>query len=246
MTLDYDRLACDYARYRQVHPRVLQELIGRGRLSRSSRVLDIGCGTGNYLAALERSVDCAAWGIEPSAAMLTTAHGRTRYSLQAGYADALPYVDRFFDLAFSVDVIHHVHDRAGFYREAYRVVRPGGRVCTITDSDEIIAQRQPLSTCFPETIPVEMERYPRISDLREMMAQAGFRELMSQTVEFEYPLGDVQMFKAKAFSCLHLISAEAFERGIREMERQLAVGPVQCVSRYVMLWGVRASGIQTI
>ena len=59
-----------------------------------------------------------------------------------------------------MDVIHHVVDRAAYYREAYRVLKPGGQVCTVTDSPWIIRHRQPLSEYFPETMPVETGPLP--------------------------------------------------------------------------------------
>ncbi len=83
---------------------------------------------------------------------------------------------RQFDLVFSVDVIHHVSDKAAFYREAARVLQPGGHACTVTDSEEIIRRREVLSGYFPETVEVELARYPRLADLEGWMAEAGLVE----------------------------------------------------------------------
>lgn len=67
MSMDYDALAADYARHRRTHPEVLKRLIAEGQLTSISRILDVGCGTGNYAIALEEAVGCECWGIEPSA-----------------------------------------------------------------------------------------------------------------------------------------------------------------------------------
>ncbi len=42
-----------------------------------SRVLELGCGTGNYIYALQSLTGCAAWGLDPSTEMLSEArsHG---------------------------------------------------------------------------------------------------------------------------------------------------------------------------
>jgi ubiquinone/menaquinone biosynthesis C-methylase UbiE len=240
MKIDYDSLAREYAQHRQVQPKVLENLISVGKLDPASQVLDVGCGTGNYAVALEKTIGCTCWGIEPSEQMLSTARARTqRAHFKLGRAEQLDYPAEFFDVVFSVDVIHHVSNRPKYFPEAYRVLKQGGKVCTATDSEEIIRQRQPLSVYFPETIEKELQRYPGASEVRQMMRQAGFHNLEETVVEFAYPLTDIRIYRDKAFSCLHLISPEAFERGIRRMEEDLQIAPIQCVSRYLLLWGAK-------
>ena len=257
-TVDYDRIAQEYARHRQVHPGVLQSLCQamQSLSGARARVLEVGCGTGNYILALHALLRCACWGIDPSAEMLAVARregwqgkerregkeGREGGKAEAvqflpGQAEHLGFPPETFDLVFSVDVIHHVGDHARYLCEAYRALKTGGQVCTVTDSEWVIRHRQPLATYFPETVEVELARYPRIAVLREMMAQAGFGEITEDTVEHPYPLTDIQAYRDKAYSALHLISEEAFQKGIARMERDLCVGPIPCVSRYILLWG---------
>jgi hypothetical protein len=69
------------------------------------------------------------------------------------------------------------------------------------------------------------------------MEQAGFLELTEETVEFAYPLTDLGPFRAKAFSCLHLIPEVAYRRGLERLERDVQAGPISAVSRYLLLWG---------
>ena len=47
---DYQRQAASYARHRGVNPAVLAAL--GDRLGATARVLEVGCGTGNYIGAL--------------------------------------------------------------------------------------------------------------------------------------------------------------------------------------------------
>jgi len=119
------------------------------------------------------------------------------------------------------------------------VLAPGGRLCTVTDSEEIICRRDPLATYFPETVAVDLARYPEIESLSQLMSTAGFIAIQSTTVEFASSTTDIQMYRDKAFSCLHLIPKDAFERGLRRMEHALHDGPIACVSRYALLWGTK-------
>jgi ubiquinone/menaquinone biosynthesis C-methylase UbiE len=236
--IDYDQVAAQYARHRHVHPKVLKGLLAGGEIGRASRVLEVGCGTANYITAITAATGCAAWGIDPSEQML--AHARARSStiaFQCGRAEALDFPPDTFDLVFSVDVIHHVVDQLSSFREAYRVLRSSGRLCTVTDSEDIIRRRQPLSVYFPESVAVELARYPKIADLSEYMRQAGFTGLCEQTIHYAFTTTDIQAYRDKAFSSLHLISGTDFQAGLRRMEADLQKGPIQCIPRYLLLWG---------
>ena len=112
-----------------MHPGVLSNLVSIGGVGRDSRVLEVGCGTGNYVVALEASTGSSCWAIDPSEQMLSRAKGRSeKISFQIGAADKLEFPAGTLDLVFSVDVIHHVKDRPAYFREAYRVLRKDGRV----------------------------------------------------------------------------------------------------------------------
>jgi SAM-dependent methyltransferase len=238
--LDYDALADDYAKHRGVHPGVLRDLVSGGRLDSASRVLEVGCGTANYLAAVHDVARCSSSGVDPSEQMLAQARSRgVHLQLSQGRAEHLAFAGESFELVFSVDVIHHVADRERYHREAYHVLAPGGRLCTITDSEEIIRSRRPLSTYFPETVAVDLARYPPIASLREMMSRAGFQAIGEANVTFVSSTTDIRRYRDKAFSCLHLIPQDAFERGIRRMEDDLRHGPIACASSYVLLWGAK-------
>jgi SAM-dependent methyltransferase len=212
--LDYDVIATEYTRHRKVHPEALRGLLSTSGVGSASKVLEVGCGIGNYVIA-------------------------GKVSFQLGKAEKLDFPRDFFDLVFSVDVIHHMSDYRAYFREAYRVLRLGGKVCTVTDSEWIIRHRQPLAIYFPETVQVELGRYPRIARLREVMEGVGFGKITETNVEFPYELTDIQAYRDKVFSSLHLIPEEAFRRGIERMERDLRTGPIPCVSRYLLLWATK-------
>ena len=236
--LDYDTRAAEYARHRKIHPEVLRELIASDLFQPETRVLDVGCGTGNYAAALTVATSCRVSGIDQSQRMLEWArHAAPWDSLAQSGAESLPFADDAFDVVMSTDVIHHIHDRDAYFREAARVLRPAGHVVTVTDSHDTIPRRRPLSSHFPETISVELQRYPPVPTLLEEMARAGFIEPRLVEVSRDYDLDDIQAYRDQAFSSLHLIEEEAFRRGISRLEADLARGPIPCVSLYTMIWG---------
>jgi ubiquinone/menaquinone biosynthesis C-methylase UbiE len=238
--IDYDKIAAEYAQHRKVHPEVLKHLYRDSGITKDSVVLEVGCGTGNYILALEKLSGADCWGTDPSGLMLEQARLRTeKITFQRGQAEQLDFPE-VFDFVFSVDVVHHLKDPLAYFKEAHRVLVRGGTLCTVTDSEEIIRTREPLAIYFPETIKADLKRYYPIAELREELEAAGFGKLSETTVEFSYQLTDIQAYRDKAFSCLHLIPKDAFKRGIKEMEHDLEAGPIKCTPRYLLLWGTNS------
>ncbi|MCP3992764.1 MAG: methyltransferase domain-containing protein [Actinomycetia bacterium] len=236
MAIDYDKISGDYATHRQVHPRLLGALWSDGELTESSRVLEVGCGTGNYIGALNAVIGCKGWGVDPSEAMLE--HARRQdvpVQFGTGSSELLPFPDGHFDLVFSVDVIHHIGDRRAYFEQALRVLVDNGRICTATDSPSIIRSRL-LAHYFPDTIPADLERYPPIADLEGEMKAAGFSDVTHTTVEAPYLITDAAPFRDRAYSVLHLIDDNAHQDGVDRMVKDLDRSPIHGVARYLLLW----------
>ena len=102
----------------------------------------------------------------------------------------------------------------------------------------------PLAFYFPETVRIDLERYPSILILRTHMQQAGYQLIKQNQVEFTYSIADIQAYRDKVFSCLHLISDASFQDGIRRMEEDLKRGSLLGISRYAMIWGEKKARIR--
>lgn len=98
------------------------------------RVLDCGCGAGEYVRALlARGAD--AFGVEFDAGKLATesAHdGDLAARLSLGDLEALAFPDQSFDLALLNEVLEHVPDDGAALAEVCRVLRPGGRLILLS------------------------------------------------------------------------------------------------------------------
>jgi ubiquinone/menaquinone biosynthesis C-methylase UbiE len=105
-------VASDYARLRRIHPRLLDNLIEQGEVQPNSRVLEIACGTGNYIGAIHDRTGCKAWGVDPSKAMLEQAQMReTGIRWVQALAEDTTIVHGLFDLIFCAHAAHHLRDR---------------------------------------------------------------------------------------------------------------------------------------
>jgi ubiquinone/menaquinone biosynthesis C-methylase UbiE len=237
---EYDRLAGEYGKQRTIQAGVLHALVEGGGLGKDSRVLEIGTGTANYLAAIHELLGCHCSGVDPSVAMLEIADERAPdVEFMVGSAEELPVTPASFDFAFCVDVIHHVTDRPALITEAFRVLDEHGTLCIVTESEEDIRTRIPQATYFPETIAADLARYPRLDDLERWASSAGFRALRRTAVHLDIPITSAEKYEAKAFSSLRVISQEGFEAGLRRLKADLALGPLRVNSNYTLLWATK-------
>jgi cyclopropane fatty-acyl-phospholipid synthase-like methyltransferase len=163
--------------------------------------------------------------------------GNRRLAWTVGKAEDLGFAPASFDLIFSVDVIHHVGDHASFFLRASEVLASGGWICTVTDSSQDIRKREILSGYFPETVALELARYPRIDQIERWMAQADIEVKDAVSIKEDYELVSARAYQQKAYSALHLISHEAWRAGLDRLEVDLSKGPVRGTSRYTCVWG---------
>jgi ubiquinone/menaquinone biosynthesis C-methylase UbiE len=214
---DFNVFADEFAQYRKIDPPVLEDLMNTGKLYEDSSVLEVGCGTGNYIIELANRTHAACYGLDPAEKMLAQARTNPQANgIQwfSGYARQLLFPDETFDLVYTVDVSHHIQHRLTYFQEAMRVLKPGGKVCTVTDSEWIISHREPLATYFPETIAVNLARYPTVAELLECKQEAGFINIVEKMAEYPYVLYNAEGYRKKAYSSLHLIDETAFRRGL--------------------------------
>lgn len=234
MTTNYNELAEQYAEHRRISPKILKCILAKARLDSSSNVLEVGCGTGNYIGAIRSAVRCNCFGVDPSENMLSEAVCQN-VAFQIGSAESFVFQDVPFDLIFSVDVIHHVKNHTQFFRNAMSSLKEGGWFCTVTDSEDTIRTRL-MSQYFPRVIETEIARYPTIVRLKELLKESKFEAISEEMTDYDYSLTDATPYQTKVYSALHGLSPLEFEQGIRRMEMDLKKGPIKAKSRNVILW----------
>jgi len=109
-------------------------LLQQADLRPGHRVLDIGCGTGTFVALIKRvHPEVSVVGLDPDPKALARAKkkaARAGVSIQfdQGFSDELPYADASFDRVFSSFMFHHIHadQRPQTLQEVYRILSPGG------------------------------------------------------------------------------------------------------------------------
>jgi SAM-dependent methyltransferase len=168
--------------------------------------------------------------------------GRTRTAFDAtgrrARAEELPWRDASFDRIFCVNALHHFTDRARFFTEARRVLKPGGGLLTIgkdphTDRDDWWVYQY-----FEETRAIDLDRFARVRTLRGEMALAGFawtESMEADHMEIVYRASEALangMVDAAFTSQLTVLSEGEFQRGVDRLRKanEDAGGELQLVA----------------
>lgn len=170
-----------------------------------ARVLDLCCGTGDLLMALQARMDGPAWGCDFSAPMLAIARrkllaARRRFALLEADALNLPLPDGSLDLVATAFGFRNLANYQAGLTEMARVLRPGGMVAIL----EFSMPRNRALAAFYEFysrhilpaiggalsgsrdayayLPESVRRFPGTDELARYMLDAGFRDVRYETM----------------------------------------------------------------
>ncbi|HEU4647100.1 MAG TPA: methyltransferase domain-containing protein, partial [Burkholderiales bacterium] len=108
------------------------ELADRLPIAAGQHILDIGCGLGGPARYLAKRFQCRVSGLDITPPFVEAANKLTallrmqsQVEIEQGDGQHLPYPDAHFDGAYTQHVTMNVADRAGFFAQARRVLKPG-------------------------------------------------------------------------------------------------------------------------
>ncbi len=97
-----------------------------GLVPQGSRVLDLGCGTGELLAHLIRERGCSGYGVEINDANVQACVARGVNVIQLNLDEGLAlFGDASFDVVLQIDTLQHLRNAEVMLRETARVGRIG-------------------------------------------------------------------------------------------------------------------------
>lgn len=180
---EYDALAHRYDRRWAAYVEASnRETLRRTPLAAGVQILDVGCGTGEFPAALQRrQPGTAVIGTDLSERMLRVAAAKPDAAEALVCADwhALPFRDHSFDVLISVSVLHYLHNPGRALAETRRVLRPGGRL-VLTDWCRDFAGCRFIACLLPLLGRAHVRTYGA-GDCRDLLQAAGFREISVET-----------------------------------------------------------------
>jgi SAM-dependent methyltransferase len=160
-------------------------------------VLDVGCGTGGPAIAVAAHSGAYVTGIDLVPGHVARARERAaeegfgdRTDFLEGDATDMPFPDASFDHVFAIESAYHAADKARFYSECARVLRPGG---SFVGTDWLCAEDM-ADRGGAEVLERLREQFaiPSLIDLPTLRRHLTSAGLTAEVVEDLSELGDVR------------------------------------------------------
>jgi SAM-dependent methyltransferase len=153
-----------------------------GELRSGDRVLDLGCGAGEF-TALAAEAGAEAIGVDVAQSAVRRAslrHPGLDFRL-VPIDGPLPLADNAFDFVWASEVIEHVADTAQWLSEVRRVLLPGGRLMLTTPNHGRLRVLVLGLERFSDPLGDHLHLYTRRS-LRTVLGDLGFAEISVRSV----------------------------------------------------------------
>jgi SAM-dependent methyltransferase len=111
-------------------------LSSRYKLPKGSKILDLGCGRGEFLRGFIRC-GLNGYGVDQSS-IAKSVCPETEILQSDLENEQLPYDDNSFDVVFSKSVLEHFYYPEKLVMEIYRIIKPGGLVITMVPDWEAV------------------------------------------------------------------------------------------------------------
>lgn len=193
-------------------------------------VLDLGCGTGNYLAAHERALEgrpVRLIGLDPSEAMLGFARTKLQQTeLVVGDAEHLPFEDGSIDYLTSSFAFHHFENKPKALDEWLRVLSPHSALRIVNIDPERMLSWW-VYRYFPEAILEDQKRFWSSGLFFRELTERGLAVRLRVEIDCYCMSPRVMLPEAqlREMSQLAILTDAEFQRGIERLAADAAAEP---------------------
>lgn len=235
-SIGYDNISRIYDVSRAANIETTEKLIRLLHVDCGSMLLDMGCGTGNYTAALQQ-VAKSVIGIDISIGMIEQARAKfPALRFICGDITSLPFDSETFDGAFAIQVLHHVKKKEIFLRETYRVLQREAQIAIHSCSHRQMRAFW-FYHYFPKGLEVDLKRIPDSGEIGSLLERMGFSNVgieicyLDVGVAHETPERYLDKDYRDSISTFSLLTEEDIEWGCEKLREDIASGAVENIIR---------------
>jgi len=227
-TTDYSKIASVYDNNEDRHLIEIDEHLKslfEKRPNEKSKVLEIGCGTGNYLVFQKKAYkhESVKWiGLDLSKEMLNVAQPKlSGVELINSSAEELPFKNESFDFIVTRFAFHHFSKKERALDEMWRILKRG----CILKYENFLPEKSDwwVHRYFPETQEITNKRFWSTEKTRKAFEEKGFKTSMSINIDEDDKTVLQRLKEARNRDISHLrdISESAYEAGLLRMQREI-------------------------
>lgn len=222
-----DNYSKTYLEHRVADTGLLNVVIEQLQLKKEMKLLDFGCGTGNYLLALQQKGFSNLFALDKDDSMIEIATRRTGIAVKKGTHLNIPFQNDFFDSIMIIAMIHFIEDIHSLFKNLSYVCKKDGRVVIATQSHKQVDDRF-YNKYFPTLAEIDKQRYHEPKHLISVAEEVGFScvGLIDYSSGTDMFVDDkyFDLIKNKSFFVLRLLPDDEFSNGIglfkKEMEER--------------------------
>ncbi|MGA2669235.1 MAG: class I SAM-dependent methyltransferase [Ignavibacteria bacterium] len=175
---DFDIVRYNALRDHEI-PRFNEQLKKIEKIKDHGKILDIGCGNGNFLeCAKHRGWETYGVDINPSSLKPCSKFG----SIYIGTVHEAKYQDDFFDVIFSSSTFYYLTDPLVFLKETTRILKPGGLIfITGILNIKSLAARINIERYIRPYPPEQVSFYFDKKHLKILMNRSGLKKITLRT-----------------------------------------------------------------
>lgn len=206
----YDRIGVDYDFTRACDPIILSKIIELLNVPPNAKILDIGCGTGNYTIAMSNQ-GLQMWGLDISDTMLNSARSkRSNVQWYTGSVDTIPLDSNVFDGCICTLACHHFRNLNVAFQEVSRVINRGRFVILSCSHKQL--RNYWLYKYFPNELELITSYMPDLDVVINSLCSSDFRILRIDSYYINRDVKD--NFLGARFEKPELYLDESFRNGM--------------------------------
>ena len=195
---------------------ILEYLHSRKLEPESTRILEIGCGTGWFTQRLEDLGQVTAIDLSPDAVEMGRQRGGSATYIAGDFFDH-DFGEKPFDVVICVETLFYVEDQTGFVAKMRKLLKPGGYACVSTINRYVYERSSDVEA--PEA--GQLRNWLSIDETRSLLS----REFSVERVRTVEPRGDQGILRfVNSYKLNSLLASLLTEARVKRMKEALGFG----------------------